>query len=87
MPPALGGRPEDGRAHFERAVEITGGRHLLVKVFFAESYARLVYDKELHDRLLRDVLAADVAAPELTLMNAIAQEQARVLLETSDDYF
>ena len=87
LPPALGGRPEDGRAHFERAVEITGGRHLLVKVFFAESYARLVYDKELHDRLLRDVLAADVAAPELTLMNAIAQEQARVLLETSDDYF
>ena len=87
LPPAIGGRPELGRAHFERALEITGGKHLLVKVFFAENYARLVYDKELHDRLLRDVLAAETEVPGLTLMNTIAQEQARVLLDSSDDYF
>ena len=68
-------------------MEITGSRHLLVKVFFAENYARLVYDRELHDRLLRDVLAAETQVPGLTLMNAIAQEQARVLLDSSDDYF
>ena len=87
LPPAVGGRPEQGRAHFERALEITGGKHLLVKVFFAEHYARLVYDKELHDQLLRDVLAAETEVPGLTLMNTIAQEQARVLLDSSDDYF
>ena len=87
LPEALGGRPEQGRAHFERALDITGSQHLLVKVFFAENYARLVYDRELHDRLLRDVLAAETQVPGLTLMNAIAQEQARVLLDSSDDYF
>lgn len=87
LPAALGGRPEAGRAHFERALQITGGKHLLVKVFFAESYARLVFDRELHDRLLREVLAADVEAPGLTLMNAIAQEQARDLLQSADDHF
>lgn len=87
LPEALGGRPEAGRAHFERALEITDGKHLLAKVFYAENYARLVYDKELHDRLLGEVLGADPEAPGLTLMNAIAQEQARGLLESSDGYF
>ena len=87
LPPALGGQAEAGRAHFERAIALSGGRHLLAKVFFAESYARLVYDRELHDRLLAEVLAAEVAEEGLTLMNAIAKEQASELLDSADDYF
>ena len=87
LPPALGGKPELGRDHFLRAIEITGGRHLLVKVFYAESYARLLFDRELHDRLLREVLQADPTVEGLTLMNTIAQEQARDLLASADDYF
>ena len=87
LPPALGGKPELGRAHFERVLEITGGRHLLAKVFFAESYARLVFDRQLHDELLLEVVAADPRAGGLTLMNAIAQQQARALLASADDYF
>ena len=75
------------RAHFERVVQLTNGDHLLAKVMFAESYARLVFDRELHDGLLRDVLAADPRAPGLTLMNTIAKEQAQALLESADDYF
>lgn len=87
LPPALGGKPELGRAHFQRAIEITDGKHLLVKVFFAENYARLVFDRELHDRLLNDVLNADPTMEGLTLMNTIAQAQARDLLASGDDYF
>lgn len=87
LPAALGGRPELGRTHFERAIELTGGRHLLVKVFYAENYARLVFDRELHDRLLEDVLAAAPEEDGLTLMNAIAKEQARTLLASADDFF
>ena len=87
LPAALGGRPETGRAHFERAIEISGGKHLLVKVFFAESYARLVYDRDLHDRLLNEVLAAEAAHEGLTLMNTIAKEQARELLDSADEHF
>ena len=74
--PAVGGRPALGRTHFERAIELSGGRHLLAKVLFAEHYARLVFDRELHDQLLTEVLAADIEAEGLTLMNAIAREQA-----------
>ena len=87
LPPALGGKPELGRAHFEQVLAVTEGRHLLAKVFFAESYARLVYDRELHDELLREVLAADPRVDGLTLMNAIAQQQARTLLASADDHF
>lgn len=87
LPPALGGRPEVARAHFERAVALSGGRQLMTKVMFAEQYARLVFDRELHDRLLHEVLAADPAQPGLTLINTVAQRRARTLLESADDYF
>ena len=87
VPPSSGGRPEIGRAHFERVVELTGGRHLMAKVYFAQQYARLLFDRELHDALLEEVLATDSAAPGLTLMNTLAKEQARALLDSADDYF
>jgi len=87
LPPSSGGRPEVGREHFERVLELTADRHLMAKVFFAESYARLVFDRDLHDRLLNEVLQAESRAPGLTLMNTIAQEQARDLLDSADDYF
>jgi hypothetical protein len=85
LPPALGGRPETGRHHFELAIEFSGGRDLFAKVEYARRYARLTFDQALHDRLLQEVLAADPQEPELTLSNILAQEQARELL--ADDYF
>ena len=87
LPPQLGGHPEIGREHFERAIQLSRDRNLMAKVLFAQRYARLVFDRELHDRLLGEVLAADPEAPGLTLSNVLAQEQARVLLDTSADYF
>jgi hypothetical protein len=86
-PPALGGRPEEGRQHFERALELSAGRDLSVKVEYARYYARLMYDRELHDRLLQEVMAADPAAPDLTLINTLAKRQAESLLASADDYF
>ena len=87
LPPGLGGKPEVGRKHFERAVELSHGRHMLTKVLFAEQYARLVFNRKLHDRLLEEVLATDPAEPGLTLINVVAQEQAATLLESADDFF
>ena len=87
LPPAMGGRPELGRRHFERALTISNERNLIVKVMMANQYARLIFDRELHDRLLQEVLAADVQAPGLTLMNTVAQERAQLLLDSADDYF
>ncbi len=87
LPEALGGQPEAGRAHFERAIELSRGRDLMAKLLFAENYARLVFDRELHDRLLGEVIAADAAAGTLTLTNTLAREEAARLLADSADYF
>jgi hypothetical protein len=87
LPPALGGKPEEGRVQFERLIELTQGRDLMVKVEYARRYARLVYDRPLHDRLLNEVLAAPVNAPGLTLSNTLAQREARELLKSADSHF
>ncbi len=87
IPPALGGKPEVGRAHFERAIELTDGHNLVAKLEFARRYARLVFDKELHHQLLTSVLASDPKQEGLTLMNVWAQQQAQILLDDESDYF
>jgi tetratricopeptide (TPR) repeat protein len=87
LPPALGGKPEQGRLHFERAIELSEGRNLYAKVEFADHYARLVFDQTLHDRLLKEVLSANVDAPGFVLINTLAQQRARLLLSTSQQYF
>jgi len=88
LPPAAGGRPKQARAHFDRAIEISEGKFLTAYVLYAKKYARLLFDRELHDRLLKKALEgrADEVA-ELTLINTIAQEQAREMLDSADDYF
>lgn len=87
LPEALGGKPEAGRKQFELAIELGKGADLAAKVQFAESYARMVFDRELHDRLLNEVLAAPVEAPKRTLQNVMAKERAKALLASADDYF
>jgi len=86
-PAAVGGKPEEGRMQFERAIELSGGRNLMAKVLFAKHYARLVFDQSLHDLLLKEVLASDPVASGYTLSNTIAQEEAGRLLATSNEYF
>jgi hypothetical protein len=87
LPASLGGNPEKGRAHFERSIEISQGQFLMAKVVFAEQYAKLVFDKQMHDRLLNEVLTADPVSEGRTLTNTVAQTRARELLAESDDYF
>ena len=86
-PEAVGGKPEEGRRHFETAFTLSGGRNLYARTLQAEYYARLVFDQELHDRLLNEVIAADPRAPGYTLVNTLAQQRARKLLESGKDYF
>ena len=86
LPASLGGKPEKGRAHFEKAMAINDA-YLMTRVIYAEQYARLVFNQELHDRLLKEVLAADPVADGITLSNRIAQERAAALLASSTDYF
>lgn len=87
IPPALGGRPEQGRAHFEKAIALSQGHNLMAKVYFAKNYARGVFDRELHDKLLNEVKAADPHWPGWTLSNTLAQQEADTLLKSADEYF
>ena len=87
LPPGFGGKPELGRAHFERAIEISEGKTLMIHVLMAESYARLIFDQELHDELLQTVLDQPANEPGFTLINTLAKQRAAVLLEESSDFF
>lgn len=87
LPPALGGKPEEGRVHFERAIALSAGRDLMAKVEYARRYARITYDRPLHDRLLREVLDADAVEPGLTLSNVLAKREAKELLASAESHF
>ena len=87
LPPAMGGKPELARKNFEQAIEVSDGSNLMAKLLYAEKYARLVFDKELHDELLKEVIEARIENDESTLINTIAQYKAKMLLEQSDEYF
>jgi hypothetical protein len=87
LPPALGGKPEEGRVHFEQAIKLSAGRDLMAKVEYARRYARITYDRPLHDRLLHEVLDADAVEPGLTLSNVLAKRQAKELLGSAESYF
>jgi hypothetical protein len=85
-PAMAGGDPERSRFHFERALELSGRSLLLVQASYAQTYARMVFDRELHDRLLQEVLDFPLEQqPEHTLLNQIAKRKARQLL--AEDYF
>lgn len=87
IPPSLGGRPDLAKAHFEHAIQASNGRNLMAKVLYAQQYARLLFEQELHDRLLNEVLTAEAKSEGLTLLNQLAKQQAKELLADSAEYF
>lgn len=87
LPPSLGGKPDVAQAYYEQALEVADGQNLIVQVYYASQFARLVFDRELHDRLLQDALSRDPYVEGLTLQNRYAQQQAERLLASADDYF
>ena len=87
LPPGLGGNPEKGRLHFERARELSSGQNLMVDVLMAQYYARTIFDRDLHDQLLLSVQSKSIDHPEFTLINTVAKQQAAELLAESDEFF
>ena len=87
LPPAMGGKTEQAKNHFERAIEISGRSNLMAMLMYAEKYARLVFDRELHDRLLNEIINTDTTASATMLIDTIAVARAKQLLADADDYF
>jgi hypothetical protein len=88
LPPALGGRMDDGRREFEAAIKAADGRFLPTYVYYAKQVALTLLDKDLFDRLIRHVreTPADIV-PELTLVNTLAKKDAEKLAVQAKDYF
>ena len=80
LPELLGGSAERARAHFDRALELSGGYSAFAYVTMATS----VPSREESEKLLRSALQVDVnQRPEMRLANLIAQKRARFLLRTA----
>ena len=86
LPPSFGGKPEVAKDYFERAIKVNPS-NLISKVLYAESFAKLMFEQELHDRLLNEVLEADSNYHGLTLQNEYAKTEARRLLLEGEEYF
>ena len=86
LPESLGGKPDLAQQHFQRAKQLAP-ENLMTNVLYAKHYARMVFDRDLHDELLKSTLSAQTVAPDLTLINTLAKQQARLLLDSADDYF
>jgi len=87
LPASYGGNPEQGRENFESAIEITQGKNLMAKVLFAEFYARLTFNKELHQKLISEVLSYKELPRDFILINTLAIEKAKYLQSSAEDYF
>jgi hypothetical protein len=87
-PPVAGGSLERAKQHFLKAIEIGQGKFLMAYVYYADAYARKALDRELFTFTLQKVLDTPAdSVPELTLLNTVARQKARSLLEKTDEYF
>jgi hypothetical protein len=87
-PKMFGGSPEKSKLHFERALEIGKRRFLLAQVLYAETYARILFDRDLFENLLREVVDYPLdGAPELSSGNQLAKMMARKRLARIDEFF
>jgi predicted anti-sigma-YlaC factor YlaD len=75
-------------SRYRRALELSGGSRASLHVTYAEAAAIPRQDKAQFVGLLEQALAVDVdAVPDQRLLNVIAQQHARWLLENVDEFF
>jgi len=87
-PEMLGGDSEKAKRHFEKAVEITGGKFLMAKFMLAKCYAYQTQNRKLFETTLKEIIEApDDLFPDQRLANELAKRRARHLLSRVEDLF
>jgi hypothetical protein len=87
-PPLFGGKPEQSKQHFERALAISDRQFLPALVLYAQTYARMTFNRELYVDLLQEVLDFNLESQsDLLLGNVVAKRQASTMLEQVDQFF
>lgn len=84
----LGGNPDKSLRHFEKALELTENKYLLVRYLFAKTYAVQNQDRKLFKSQLQAIVQAPPDLfPEQRLANEVARKKAAQLLEQIDELF
>jgi hypothetical protein len=86
-PKILGGKLEESRLHFERALVLNDRKFLLTHVAYAETYARTMFDRELFSKLLSEVIEQPLTNSEMASSNKLAKVKAEKLFVQIDDFF
>lgn len=85
---ANGDRAANARKHYERALELGGGKLAGPLVSYAESVMVPAKNRAEFESLLKQALKLDVnAAPDYRVMNLILQKRARMLMGRADKLF
>ena len=87
LSPMLGGKPEVGRRHFERALTLSRRQFWPAQVAYADGYARQTFNRKLFEMLLNEVLSQSLVDNEMATANRLARKKAAELLEQIDDIF
>lgn len=86
-PQIYGGRPDASRKHFERALEINKRQFLLTQLAYAQTYARMIFDRELYLKLLTEVLERPMTDSDMASSNKLAKVTAAKLIKQVDEFF
>jgi hypothetical protein len=74
---------DTAQKHFARAIQLTNGKALMPKFYYARSYYCMKGDKANYEATLHEVVDAPDALPEQRLQNTIAKRRARRYLGKS----
>jgi tetratricopeptide (TPR) repeat protein len=74
---------DEAKKHFDRALEINGGRFLSTKLNLATRYYCFKGDRAMYEKTLKEVVEAGDLLPEARLQNMIAKRRARRHLKSS----
>jgi hypothetical protein len=87
-PVQYGGNLNMADFHFQQAMKYSQGKFLMTDIYYAQYYAKQRLDRDLFIKTLNRVMAtpADIE-PDLTLVNTLAHEKAKTLLNQVDEFF
>ncbi|MGW8161057.1 MAG: TRAP transporter TatT component family protein [Desulfobulbales bacterium] len=86
-PQIYGGKPVESRKHFERALAINKRKYLLTQVAYAQTYARMMFDRQLYLDLLTEVIKQPLVDSDMAASNKLAKVMAEKLINQVDEFF
>ena len=87
-PSLLGGKADEARAHFEKALILGNRRFFLTQYYMARYYAVQVQDRKLFSSLLQEIARGNPEElKEFCLINRMTQQKAADLEKKADELF